>query len=81
MTQKYTHCKTCNSRLRPKGQTLDEYPGTKAHSANGLCSGCNTNKLRNKTPLTDPKPAHVIEHLHYIHARRKRGIPTEGIKP
>lgn len=72
----YTHCKTCNSPLRPKGTLAADHPGTKGHACHSLCHGCWDRQRRNSPPPA-PDPDTVAGLNNFLaHRRQRLGQPA-----
>lgn len=84
-------CNNCEAAMRPHNSSLVDYPGTVMHSGLGQCGTCRTKARRAeaaKNPDIDHSAPMTLDQLaeatgfvrDYILDRRRRGIPTEGIR-
>jgi len=76
-----TDCTGCGRLTRPSNATANQFnvPTLKRYGQ-GMCWPCYRDELR-RPPVEQPSEAAVREAFEaFIRARRKRGVPEEGLK-
>lgn len=74
----------CDRILRSKGYPKELAPGTHRASGLGMCARCYSRVVRDLRPVTGSSDdvvtrAHKADVEAWLDARRRRGIPAEGI--
>ena len=91
---KHSHCIGCDRPMRTKSMDKEKFPGTRVHAARGKCGSCyelDRTKRDGDRPHRGPNTTTrgmgarptveslLAERDRFNEARRKRGVPKEGL--
>jgi hypothetical protein len=80
-------CVGCAYPMRQKRRTIQQFPGTREHRGNGLCTACTARKrAANKLLAPEERSAHMFDERLaaqalecYMAERRKRLASKQGV--
>jgi hypothetical protein len=72
---------TCERTLRSRNYPAELAPDAAAHYARGMCAACDSRAKRVAAAVMDDVTrAHKADVDAWLDARRRRGVPAEGIQ-